>query len=79
MSIPRYSAIVIIMFGDTILEKSRGKKIQNALEGVKETSSGNSLAAQWLGIRASTAGGVGSVPGGGTKIPHNTYCGQTNK
>ena len=25
---------------------------------------------QWLGLCASTAGGTGSVPGGGTKIPH---------
>ena len=25
---------------------------------------------QWLGLRASTAGGMGSIPGQGTKIPH---------
>ena len=30
---------------------------------------GNSLAAQWLGLRASTAGGTGSTPGRGAKIP----------
>ena len=31
---------------------------------------GTSLAVQWLRLRASTAGGVGSIPGRGTKIPH---------
>ena len=31
-----------------------------------------SLAAQWLGLQASTAGGRGSIPGLGTKIPHAT-------
>ena len=31
---------------------------------------GNSLAVQWIGLHASTAGGTGSIPGGGTKIPH---------
>ena len=29
-----------------------------------------SLAVQWLRLRASTAGGAGSIPGPGTKIPH---------
>ena len=27
---------------------------------------------QWLRLRASNAGGAGSIPGGGTKIPHAT-------
>ena len=31
---------------------------------------GNSLAVQWLGLCASTAGGTGSIPGRGTKILH---------
>ena len=30
---------------------------------------GNSLAVQWLGVRASTAGAMGLIPGQGTKIP----------
>ena len=34
---------------------------------------GNSLAVQWLGLRASTAGGRGSIPGRGTKIPHAAW------
>ena len=29
---------------------------------------GNSLAVQWLGLHASTAGGAGSIPDRGTKI-----------
>ena len=31
---------------------------------------GTSLVVQWLGLRASTAEGVGSIPGQGTKVPH---------
>ena len=31
---------------------------------------GNSLAVQWLGLHASTAGGMGSIPAQGTKILH---------
>ena len=37
---------------------------------------GTSLAVQWLGLHASNAGGVGSVPGRGTKIPHAAQHGQ---
>ena len=29
---------------------------------------------EWLGLRACTAGGMGSTPGWGTKIPHGTWC-----
>ena len=32
------------------------------------------LVVQWLGLRASTAGGTGSIPGGGTKILQATRC-----
>ena len=31
---------------------------------------GNSLAVQWLGLRTSTAGGTGSIPGGGELRSH---------
>ena len=40
---------------------------------------GTSLADQWLRLRASTAGGMGSVPGGVTKIPHGALRSQTLK
>ena len=32
-----------------------------------------SLAVQWLRLCISTAGGMGSIPGGGTKIPHAAW------
>ena len=35
----------------------------------KLANSGNSLVVQWLGLRAFTAGGLGSIPSQGTKIP----------
>ena len=37
-----------------------------------QISSRDSLAVQWLGLRTSTAGGTGSIPGWGTKIPLGT-------
>ena len=42
---------------------------------------GTSLAVQWLGLCASTAGGPGSIPGQGTEIPQVMPCSpkQTNK
>ena len=41
---------------------------------------GTSLMSQWLKLQASNAGGVGSVPGRGTKILHTMQCGkQANK
>ena len=39
----------------------------------KNTILGNSLAVQWLGFRAFTAEGPGSIPGQGTKIPQATW------
>ena len=37
---------------------------------------GNSLTVQWLGLRASIAGGTGSIPGQGTKIPQAVQRGK---
>ena len=37
---------------------------------IKRWQQGTSLAVQWLRRCASTAGGTGSIPGWGTKIPH---------
>ena len=38
-----------------------------------------SLAVWWLRLRASTAGGAGSIPGWGTKILHAVWCRQKKK
>ena len=37
---------------------------------VKQGRSGASLVVQWLRFSASSAGGMGSIPGQGTKIPY---------
>ena len=38
-----------------------------------------SLAVQWLRLHASTAGGMGLIPGGGTKILNAVQCGDPKK
>ena len=38
-----------------------------------------SLEGQWLRLHAPNAGGGGSIPGQGTKIPHATQQGQKKK
>ena len=45
----------------------------------KEDKAGTSLAVQWLRLHASSAGGCGSIPGRGTKIPHAARRGQKIK
>ena len=40
---------------------------------------GASLAVQWLRLHASTAGGMGSIPGRGTKILYATWRSQIKK
>ena len=35
---------------------------------------GTCLVVQWLRLCTSTAGGMGSIPGQGTKIPHTQKC-----
>ena len=40
---------------------------------------GTSLAVQWLRLHTSTAGGVGSIPGQGIKIPRAAQCSQKVK
>ena len=42
----------------------------------KKTDGRTSLAVQWLRLCASSAGGIGSIPGWGTKIPHAVPCSQ---
>ena len=41
--------------------------------------SGTSLAVQWLKLCASNAGGMGSIPGRGTKNPHVTHVAKKRK
>ena len=41
--------------------------------------SGTSLAGRWLGLHASTAGVVGSIPGQGTRILHVALLGKKKK
>ena len=48
-------------------------------ESVKTNEQGISPVVQWLRLHASNAGGVGSIPGQGTKIPHASQCGQIKK
>ena len=37
------------------------------------------MVVQWLGLHASTAGGVGSIPGGGAKVLFTVKCSPTLK
>ena len=42
----------------------------------KKQAAGNSLAVQWLGLCASTAGDMGLIPGQGTKILQSVWHGR---
>ena len=46
---------------------------------IKIALAGTSLAVQWLRLCASTAGGMGSIPGQGSKILHTKWHGQKKK
>ena len=41
---------------------------------MKKLKMGTSLAVQWLILHVPNAGGVGLIPGQGTKIPHVAQC-----
>ena len=45
----------------------------------QNSSQGTSLSVQWLRLCAYNAGGAGSIPGRGTKIPHAAGRGQKKK
>ena len=45
---------------------------------IKCNIGGTSLVVQWLRLYASTTGDMGSIPGGGTKIPQAAWCGPNN-
>ena len=57
----------------------------SSLGGIKELlkkkkcPTENFLAVQWLGLHASSAGGIGSIPGRGSKILHAAWFGQKKK
>ena len=61
-----------------LLAKARSKVIEGRrkknFKGVE--SSGTPLVVQWLRLCASSGGGKGSIPDGGTKIPQVVQCGQ---
>ena len=67
----------------SLRESLRLEFLNFVLRGIKENpvkpGEGTSLAVQWLRFRASTAGGTGSIPGQGTKIPHAKRHGQKNQ
>ena len=57
-------------------------KMHSCFEGnlsATKYSTGTSLAVQWLRVCTSTAGGTGSIPGRGIRIPHAVWCSQQNK
>ena len=55
-----------------------GSEEENSLH-IKKSQEGTSRVVQWLRLCASIAGGTGSIPGRGTKIPHGPRCGQKKK
>ena len=57
----------------------RGRALHLSLNYNNLKSLENSLAVQWLGLHASTAGGTVSIPGQGTKIMHAMGCGKKKK
>ena len=46
---------------------------------IKKHVIGTFLVVQWLGLHASNARGIGSIPGQGTKIPHAIWHDQNNE
>ena len=63
------------------LEEEKTPNFENVFltKDQKECILGNSLAVQWLGLCTSASGGVRSIPGLETKIPHATQYGQKKK
>ena len=60
-------------------QKTRILEIEILTIWLSKLISGTSLAVQWLGLRASTAGSVGLIPGQETKTPHAVWCDQKKK
>ena len=73
----------VTLFGDKVFTKVIKLKWENQDDPIlisvcwyNKNTRGTSLVVQWLGLWASNAGGMGSIPGWGTKIPHAARRGQ---
>ena len=61
------------------MQQRRHNAAKNKKKYKKKKNRGTSLALQWLRLHVSTAVGMGSIPGWGTKIPHVAQCGKKKK
>ena len=62
------------------LAKPEGKQLHSFLQSWNdEENKGTSLVVQWLRLQASNTGGMGLIPGWGTKIPHALVWPKKNK
>ena len=55
-------------------EEDKFDTVNNNTDGYLKHYVGTSLAIQWLRLHVPTVGGMGSIPGPGTKIPHAPVC-----
>ena len=67
--------MLFTLFGRYLKVELLGHRVKVCLSSLE----GTSLPVQWLGLRASTAGGAGSIPGRGTRMPHAVQHGQRKK
>ena len=70
------SSQVLLTMGKILEENPEVHGELDLVLGFKGEEGGDSLAVQWLGLHASTAGGMGLIPGRGTKIPQTVPHGQ---
>ena len=73
-------SLLFLSMPPVVDDPNRSQKLKtNALLHKWLTCWETSLVVQWLRLHASTAGGTGSIPGQGTKIPHATQSSQKKK
>ena len=67
------------MPADNTIKKCRevSKKYLKVSRSILKSKIGTSLVVQWSILHTFNAGGTGSIPGHGTKIPPAAWCGQT--
>ena len=70
----KHHCLLAFMFLKTCLWGGKKKLASEVL--IQQAFTGTSLVVQWLRFHSSTAGGTGSIPGQGTKIPHALRYGQ---